>query len=109
MAIFIENDPKALEVLRDNIQSLSLTSRAIVEKGHALRLLKKHTADIVFLDPPYGKAQEYEEALKLLSEQNCGFVVAQHESRLTLPDVIGSLQKTRVLKQGDNSLSFFER
>lgn len=109
LAILFERDPKALEAIRENLQSLSLASRAIVEKGLALRLLKKHDADIVFLDPPYQKIQEYEEALMLLAAQSCELVVAQHESRFTLGDVFESLKKTRVLRQGDNSLSFFER
>lgn len=109
LAILFERDPKALEAIRENLRALSLASRAIVEKGHALQLLKKHDADIVFLDPPYQKVQEYEEALRLLAERSCELVIAQHESRFTLDDAFGGLKKKRVLKQGDNSLSFFER
>ena len=35
-------------------------------------------------------------------------VIAQHPARLPLEESYGSLRRTRVLKQGDNVLSFFE-
>ena len=36
-------------------------------------------------------------------------VIAQHDVRLKLKDSYETLQCTRVLKQGDNLLSFFAR
>jgi hypothetical protein len=38
-----------------------------------------------------------------------GIVVAEHRRKLGLPENFGSLQRFRVLKQGDAALSFYRR
>lgn len=104
----IERNLQALSVIRENLEALQITKEVTVLRGRASSLLAGHRADIVFLDPPYDKANEYRDALQALSQAGCPYVIAQHTSRLTLDDAFGNLSKTRVLKQGDNSLSFFE-
>jgi 16S rRNA (guanine966-N2)-methyltransferase len=59
--------------------------------------------DIVFFDPPY--KDDYVKTLKLLS--NNALVIAEHHHKTELPEAIGGLKLTRILKQGDSSLSFF--
>jgi 16S rRNA (guanine966-N2)-methyltransferase len=105
----IERDKRALDVIQENLASLGIGPRVTVLRGRAAGLLKRHPADLVFLDPPYNHEDEYRESLLALSEINCSYCIAQHASRLILDDSYGCLKKTRVLKQGDNSLSFFER
>ena len=61
----------------------------------------------MFLDPPYSQEREYPAALELLAESPPGLVVVQHSIRFALGDVYGNLQRTRLVKQGDNALSFF--
>ena len=62
----------------------------------------------MFLDPPYPKEQEYELALTILGERmEGGLVIAQHATRQKLEERYGRLVRTRVVKQGDNSLSFY--
>jgi hypothetical protein len=34
-------------------------------------------------------------------------VIAQHSSRFAIKESYGALKRTRVVKQGDNTLSFF--
>jgi 16S rRNA (guanine966-N2)-methyltransferase len=63
------------------------------------------TWDIVFFDPPY--KDDYVKTLQLLG--NNGLVIAEHHHKTELPDVIGGLQRTRILKQGDSSLSLYSR
>jgi len=70
--------------------------------------LRACPADIVFLDPPYDLTGEYDAALRVLSLAPPALVIAQHPVRLPLNDDYGPLRRTRVLKQGDNALSFFE-
>jgi len=65
-------------------------------------------AGIVFLDPPYEKESEYEIALTALGASGNKLVIAQHASRAELQAEYGSLKRYRVLKQGDNSLSFYQ-
>jgi 16S rRNA (guanine966-N2)-methyltransferase len=61
----------------------------------------------VFLDPPYSQEREYLAALELLSQAAPELTVVQHSIRLQLADSFGSLVRSRMVKQGDNALSFF--
>ena len=107
-AIFAENSRAAIGVLRENLKSLGLEGRAEVRQGKAAALIGRITADIVFLDPPYELHSEYETALAKLGEIPPGLIIAQHDARLKLAQAYGALRQTRVLRQGDNCLSFYE-
>lgn len=106
-AIFIERDPQALDVLRQNLSSLKIGPQATVLRGSALRFLKDYEADIVFIDPPYHQTADYESAL-LLSSGRCRLAIAQHDAKFQLADHYGALQRTRTLRQGSNSISLYE-
>jgi 16S rRNA (guanine(966)-N(2))-methyltransferase RsmD len=106
-AIFFERSPTALAVIRENLTSLGIGAEATVIRGNALTLITKHEADIVFLDPPYAQERDYQAILDLLGEMRTQLVVAQHDSHLQLPDSAGPIRKARVLRQGNNSLTFY--
>jgi 16S rRNA (guanine966-N2)-methyltransferase len=108
-AIFVESDRVAVNVIRENLRSLGLEAHAQVREGRTLQILKKMEADIVFLDPPYALAKEYPLALDLLGARPPALVVVQHDVRLKLEESYGALQRGKVMKQGDNVLSFFEK
>ncbi len=103
-ATFIEKSPAAIEVLRRNVASLKAHDRAVVLRGKSSQSLEGIEADIIFLDPPYTNPDEYAAAL---SVANAPLVIAQHSSKLALADTYGKLTRYRVVKQGDNSLSFY--
>jgi 16S rRNA (guanine(966)-N(2))-methyltransferase RsmD len=107
-AIFIENHRGAVEVIHQNLKSLGLEGRAEVVRGKAVAVLARREAGIVFLDPPYDLPAEYDAALRALGERPSALVIAQHPVRITLKDDYGLLRRVRLLKQGDNALSFFE-
>jgi 16S rRNA (guanine(966)-N(2))-methyltransferase RsmD len=75
------------------------------EANEFLRSAPQETWDIVFFDPPY--KDDYVKTLQLLGNNN--LVIAEHHHKNQLPETIGNLQRTRILKQGDSSLSFFSR
>ena len=106
-AWFLERARAALHVLRRNLSALDLEPRATVIAGPALVALARCSADIVFLDPPYKLVGEYAAALELLAAAPPALVVAQHSIRQVLPETAGPLRRIRVVKQGDNALSFF--
>jgi 16S rRNA (guanine(966)-N(2))-methyltransferase RsmD len=106
-AIFAETGRAAVGVLRQNLKSLALEARSQVSQGRATALIGRITADIVFLDPPYELHSEYETALTKLGEIPPRLVIVQHDSRLKLATAYGELRQTRVLRQGDNCLSFY--
>lgn len=63
-AYFIENAPKAISCIEQNLLFTKFTERAIVLKQDALSALHciyEKEVDIIFLDPPYG--QEYEKCV----------------------------------------------
>jgi 16S rRNA (guanine966-N2)-methyltransferase len=103
--IFIERSKAAANVIRENLASLGLDARAEVLQGRVLQYLPHRRADIVFLDPPYELEKEYAEALTL---STAPLTIAQHGARFQLADHYGSLTRTRTVKQGDNTLSFFQ-
>lgn len=68
--------------------------------------------DIVFFDPPY--ANDYLAILRmfgsntegLLSEH--GLLVVEHHHKTELPDEVDNINRSRILKQGDSALSFYQ-
>lgn len=108
-AVFIERGRKTVEAIRANLASLGLTSRAEVHHGKATSLLERFSAGIVFLDPPYRLESEYGLALETLGQPGAAeLVIVQHVSRFQTGERYGRLRRVRVLKQGDNALSFYE-
>lgn len=68
-------------------------------------------ADFIFLDPPYARREEYERVLEFIDSakllKSNGTVVAEHTKKINLPERMQSLERTRVLAQGDSTLSFY--
>jgi 16S rRNA (guanine(966)-N(2))-methyltransferase RsmD len=107
--ILIERKPQAIAVIRENLVALGIANEITLVRGAASAVLSVYPCDIAFLDPPYDHPEEYESAFSALAKTACSLAIAQHDSKVMLKDVYDSLQKTRLLKQGDNSLSFYER
>ena len=108
-AIFVERSRLPVNLLKENLSMLKAYSRADVVHGRTLQQLPKLKADIAFIDPPYDLAGEYRESLTILGQADVQLVIAQHSSRTELADEYGGLRKNRVVKQGENSLSFYRR
>ncbi len=68
-AVFVERDHAALGVLGDNLGALGLARKeAEIRRGDALGALRtareRHeTYDLIFIDPPYGHAPDWERTL----------------------------------------------
>lgn len=106
---FIERNKEALRVLTENLKGLGIQARSTITKRKASEVLGKIEADIVFLDPPFNAPKEYDLSLRALSDSPAPLVIVQHPPRLPLEETYGSLRRGRVVKQGDNWLSFYER
>lgn len=117
-AIFVEQSPAPMKFIRSNLASLgihggyALEQRSVPDALHRLRE-QGRTADIIFLDPPWSKANEYAATLGLLGG-DCfailapsAVVIAEHEKRHELDEHYGVLDCIRVLRQGDAALSFY--
>ena len=108
-AIFLEKSRPVLRCLEENIAALDIAPRCEVHNGNAAPVIADFNADIVFLDPPYPRETEYSLCLERLGESPRPLVIVQHASKFTrhLKENYGSLQRVRILSQGDNSLSFY--
>jgi 16S rRNA (guanine966-N2)-methyltransferase len=104
-ATFVELSRHAVNVIRENLKSLGLESRADVRQAKSTAIAPKLQAEIVFLDPPYKLERDYSLVLSTLTAK---LVVAQHDVHLKLGKSYGVLHHTRTVRQGDNCLSFFE-
>ena len=67
--------------------------------------------DIAFYDPPY--ANDYKPVLAAFGSGEIlnadGLLVVEHHHKNELKDEVGAIRRWRILKQGDSSLSFYER
>ncbi len=106
--ILIERNSQALVIVRANLQSLEIESEAALIRGKAAALIPNYKPNIAFVDPPYDQEKEYGDSLEALAQTGCSLAIAQHSSNLTLEPRYRILQKFRVLRQGDNSLSFYQ-
>jgi 16S rRNA (guanine(966)-N(2))-methyltransferase RsmD len=121
----VESAAPALRALHANIAALGIRSGVQVdakEVAFALGRLRKlgatlgvdkAGADLVYIDPPYEAAAEYESTLGYLA-RNAEFllrpgalVIAEHHRRKPLEARYSKLERTRVLEQGDAGLSFY--
>jgi 16S rRNA (guanine966-N2)-methyltransferase len=100
-AIFIEQNRAACDVIRANLRSLGLENRARVIQARASATLASIDAGIVFIDPPYHLENEYTRCLEILARKRPELAIVQHPVRLPLPGA------SRIVKQGDNALSFY--
>jgi 16S rRNA (guanine966-N2)-methyltransferase len=103
-ALFVEQDRAAVGLIRENLKSLGIQARADVRQGKVSALAAKLEADIVFIDPPYRLDAEYESTLGAV---HAGLVLVQHDIRRVLAETYGALRRTRVLRQGDNCVTFY--
>jgi 16S rRNA (guanine966-N2)-methyltransferase len=103
----IERSRKAARVIEENLEDLGAAGRARVICGNVTTYLAAQRADIVFLDPPYEDAGEYQRVFAELAENPPRLVIAQHAARRPLEERYGPFTRTRVVRQGDNCLSFY--
>jgi 16S rRNA (guanine(966)-N(2))-methyltransferase RsmD len=106
---FLERDRTALAAIRENLASLGAAGSATVVPGQVAKTIALHRADIVFLDPPYALEKEYAAALEALGKAEHALVIVQHSVRTNLAEQYGGLRRSRLVRQGDNALSFYER
>lgn len=110
----VERAQPALKALRSNLGKLGIAAGLGVHTASVASFLKKAAPgsfDLVFLDPPYDLADEYEQTLGLLPALLAadGLVIAEHRRKDKLAERYGPLCRQRLLEQGDAALSFYAR
>ena len=127
-AVFVEKHAAGAALISRNLASLGIPKAAHVasrktfagsaevirmDARDALESLANGGArvDFIFADPPYVDTRAYQEILTFLGESDLlapgGRVILEHRRKTELPRVAGHLERTRLLEQGDSSLSFY--
>ena len=118
---FAEKAGPAVVAMRANLRALKIGGGYALEDRDVARLLssleKKARAevDVVFLDPPYEAAEEYERTMEFLGAPagemlaQDAVVIAEHARKKSLAERYGELKRVRLLEQGDAALSFYRR
>jgi 16S rRNA (guanine966-N2)-methyltransferase len=119
---FVDSSRKMCALIKSNLELCKIErGQSTVVPENALDYLRGATKkpaagfspwNIVFFDPPY--ADEYLPVLEifgghapqLLAEQ--GLLIVEHHHKNKLIDSVGSIIRSRILKQGDSALSFYD-
>src|SRR5215203_1190255 len=106
---FVDRSRRMCKLIEANIALCRISEEQQViycsEVNEFLKQSRDEGWDIVYFDPPY--KDDYLKTLGLLGAGNHSLVIAEHHHKTDLPDTIGSLHRTRILKQGDSALSFY--
>lgn len=112
---FVESDPKAVQLLQENLRTCQLLDRAQVHMGHTAAFLARKDCwggpyDVLFADPPYAAPDELDILLHvwrpgLLSE--CATMIIEQDSRTELPASIDHATLVRRYVYGDTALYLY--
>jgi len=106
---FVDQQPRGLAILRQNLDALGFKERASLVRADVVRWLEAspsaiRSAAFVFLDPPYEDVV-LDRALKVLDREVEGAtVVAEHSRRQRLPE-LARLSVDRERRYGDTVVS----
>lgn len=114
-AVFVDNSPRSVHCVRENLMRARLTEQATVlqrDAWHALQQLAgaSRRFDIIFCDPPYNKglaakALAAVDALDLLTP--AGLLVVEHSQHEAMAEKTARLKKVRAVKYGETLLSVY--
>ena len=116
-ATFVDRSRRSCALIESNVELCRVPEdQQAIYCSEAYEFLRQTTLpawDIIFFDPPY--KQDYIKTLEFLGAKSSklltedGLLIIEHHHKTVLPETIGDLNRTRVLKQGDSSLSFYQK
>lgn len=115
-AVFIDTDPKSVEVVRENLKACGFADAAEVyrnDAGRALKALAKREARfrLVFLDPPYrlknaDRLMEEMHGLGLLDKH--AVVLVEHAGEHRYPETFGPFRCRRLAEYGETAVAIYD-
>jgi len=114
-AIFVDQNRKAVETVKGNLEQCQYTEKAEVYRNDATRALKallkrEITFSYIFLDPPYAK-QNLVNEISIVLDHNLlhsdGKIVCEHATSVSLPDEVGLGSKIRSDTYGDTTITIY--
>ncbi len=113
-AVFVEKNPKALALVRENLQLSGLGEGAEVYQADALVYLSHNPGkfDVLLLDPPYDEGI-LDQALKLVFQFDIlkpnGIILCESREKQMLPEPEGPYSLYRQYRYGQIKLTVFTR
>ncbi len=116
---FVENDSRAIALLKENSETLGFAAKAAVVRADStadLSFLQKRF-DLIFLGPPYKDAEKkplvlveptLQNVLRSKLPADSAWIVAQHHKKETPAPTVAELARFRQERYGDTVLSFYE-
>ncbi|TMF39309.1 MAG: 16S rRNA (guanine(966)-N(2))-methyltransferase RsmD [Chloroflexi bacterium] len=108
---FVDQQPRGLAILRQNLDALGFKERSHVVRGDVVRWIEASpdqvgSADFIFLDPPYEDVV-LDRALRALDREVAATtVLAEHSRRQELP-ALSRMQVDRQRRYGDTMVTVF--
>ncbi len=115
--VFVERDPDADMLIRQNLQTCGAEENFLVIRDDVFKTLRSlprmgMAADIIFFDPPYDW-KHYTDLLELVFKPGLALshtcVVIEHGRKAVLPESGEGYGRYRTVRQGDNCLSFYKK
>jgi 16S rRNA (guanine966-N2)-methyltransferase len=126
--IFIEKHGATAGLIRANLLALDVNMSAARGAASEVELMNTDArrgltqlsergvhADFIFMDPPYADIRQCLKLMERVGEQKSaegllapgGRLILEHATWDKVPEDVGVVHRTRILKQGDSALSFF--
>ena len=112
-AVFVDNAPASIKVIRENLEHTGFSGSAAVRQAdcfEALRSFQSEAFDIIFLDPPYGFGM-LEKTLKKIIQfdtlRNFGIIICESKREETLPDLPAPYFKRREYIYGSVKITVY--
>ncbi|MBI5327903.1 MAG: 16S rRNA (guanine(966)-N(2))-methyltransferase RsmD [Deltaproteobacteria bacterium] len=112
---FVDNDPKAVKIIKKNLDSCGFAERAVIidrDVQSALKLLSKkgEKFDLIIIDPPYnssltGAALNHIDDNRFLNTD--GIIVAESSKRIIWDGGLKDIELFDRRKYGDTVVSFY--
>lgn len=91
-AVFVDKEPEALRLIRENLRQLGLEKQAAILKRRLPFNLPPPTFDLIFVDPPYDRDQ-VNQTLRAIAREKIlaplGTVVVEHSPREQVDEDVG--------------------
>ena len=117
---FVDRSRKMCGLIEANLDLFGIPEEATeIVQAEAAEFLRRTASrgsepwKIIFFDPPY--ATDYSLAIELFGRYKTallakdGLLIVEHHHKNLLEDEVGSMIRTRTLKQGDSVLSFYQQ
>ena len=109
-AVFVDNSPASIKVIRDNIDKTGFSDRSSVIPADAMMYISscKERFDIAFLDPPYGNKM-IDAVLPYLVRvmKKGGVIICETSYGEELPEEAAPFVKTRTYKYGKTLITLY--